>query len=426
MNLRFPIGLTALSAAVLVLCAGCGQNAGTSSDASPDKPVSSSSPVSSTPADTSKSEAIPSKEDSSESTELPALTKLTCFSSSSAPKLVNRKENQVLACWTEDNTGTATESQSGSTTYLALIDLEDDRVLDTIMSDISYDLLQGFTNGTSLLSYYDEDGLHYALCTQTLGIEDLSIPVNTGCFSDDGKSFYYISEEHLYHYDIDTRTSTQVALEYDLRFNYLSGLHANNTLLFCSVYRPSGDDVPCTALFNLSTGALVLLQDTYLPYSFTGSECYASEYDFSAGIYRLRRASLSGGTLHTCELSMTEEQLNRYYGMQSISDSSYLFRSNDPSLDQPEGAVPSSTEIQVTLYHLTDAALDSCSLTKLGVSGMVTSAIELSDGTLLCASEENGTACLYRVNPTALTFDSLALTETSSAPAVDPNLLNAN
>lgn len=430
MSLRFSVGLTALTAAALLLCAGCSQTAESSSDASTYQSTptsSSSSPVSSAPADASESQTVPPAADSSESDEPEALTKLNSFSSSSAPKLVNRKDNQVLVCWTEDTPGTGMDSKSGTTTYLALIDWEDDRVLDTIMSDISYDLLRSFTDGSSLLSYYDEEGLHYAICTQTLGIEELSLPVNTGCFSDDGKSFYYISDEHLYRYNIDNRASTQVALEYDLRFNYLVGLHANDTLLFCSVYRSDEGGVPCTALFNLSTGALILLQDTYLPYSFTNKECYANEYDYSAGIYRLLRTSLSGGMLHSYEISMTEEQLlDSYYGMQSISDSGYLFRSYDPSLDQPEGAntTASSADVQVTLYHLTDASLDSCSLSKLGVLGMVTTAIELSDGTLLCAGEENGTASLYRVNPNALTYDHLSLTETRSVPAVDPNLLN--
>ena len=422
MNLRFSVGLTALTAAALLLCAGCGRTAATFSDASAYESISDSSP-----ADTSNSKTVQPKTDSSESTEPEALTRLTCFSSSSAPKLVTRKDNQVLACWTEDNTEGSTDSQSASTTYLALIDWEDDRVLDTIMSDISYDLLQGFTDGSSLLSYYDEDGLHYALCTQTLEIEELSLPVSTGCFSDDGKSFYYISDEHLYCYNIDNRTSTQVALEYDLRFNYLVGLHADDTLLFCSVYRPSGDDIPCTALFNLSTGALILLQDTYLPYSFTDDECYANVYDYSAGVYRLRRASLSGGTLHSYEVSMPEDQLDSYYGMQSISDSGYLFRSFDPSLDQEdESSSYADADVQVTLYQLTDSALDSCSLTKLGLSSMVTGAVALSDGTLLCTSEGNGVSSLYRIYPTSLTFERLPLTETSSAPAVDPNLLNVN
>lgn len=422
MNLRFSLGLTALTATALLLCAGCGQTATTSSDASAYKSVPSSSP-----ADTSKSGAVSSKADSSELTEPEALTRLTCFSSASAPKLVNRKDNQVLACWTEDNAEPSTESQFSTTTYLALIDWEDDRILDTIMSDISYDLLQGFTDGSSLLSYYDEEGLHYALCTQTMEIEELSLPVNDGCFSDDGKNFYYISDEHLYCYNIDTRTSSQVALEYDLRFDHLVGLHTDDTMLFCSVYRPDGNDTLCTALFNLSTGALILLQDTYLPYSFTDDECYANVYDYSAGVYCLRRASLSGGTLRTYEISMPEDQLDSYYGMQSISDSGYLFRSFDPSLDQEEESSSyTAADIQVTLYRLTNSALDSCSLTELGVSSMVTAAIALSDGTLLCTSEGNGSSSLFRINPTALTFDSLTLTETNSAPAVDPNLLSSN
>lgn len=413
MNHRHSIFRTSfilLLAAALALCAGCGKKSASS--------VASSAAASAS----STAEEAPQAE---------PLTQLNCISATSVPQVVELQDGMLLASWTdyseEDSLGDIT---ADSTTYLVLIDREEDEAVSTVVADVAYSLVQSFSDGNALLTYYDSDGTHYALCSPNLEITDLVLPANNGCFSSDGRLFYYVSGEVLCCYDISRQVSTPVELEYNLRFNYLDNLYANDTLLLCSVYGSNYSNTPCTAIVNVQSGKLMLLQDNYQNYFFTSDSFFSYDCDYSEEVFSLSRSALDGDTLSNFALSMGYDEMNGYYGLQSISGSDYLYISYDPALDggeEGEGDRSSTDSVKtITLLRLTDTAIESCSLTNLGIPGMAYYAVGLSDGTILFSTyQDDGTAALYCVSPEVLTYSSLALPESSTSPAVDQDLLNS-
>ena len=414
MNTRFSLlrtGLTLLTAAALTLCAGCGQRPA-------EAPGNTSSASSSTPTQPD----APAAE---------AITRLNSFSGTSVPQMGLLSENTLLVCDTEYSDELNEEDAYDSKTYLSVIDLTQDAVLNSTEVDTDYDLQQTFSDGTGLLTAYDEDGAHYYRCSPELEITELELPGRTGTFSSDGQFFYYVSGEALYRHNLSNATAEKVELDYDLRFNCVDAMQPGGVLLSCSVYLSYYTIDTYRAVINVNTGALVVLQDGYLPLNFTPNGMNTFSYDYDAERFRIANIPVGGGTLSYSSLPASEDDLNSYYAMQAVPGSDYLISSYDPNSYDGEAWSEEDGETKqlpadphATLYRLTDDALESCYLTDLGVPGMVYTACPLADGTLLCTSYQDSGCALYRVDPAQLTFARQALTQDESVPAVDESLLD--
>ena len=414
MNTRFSLlrtGLTLLTAAALTLCAGCGQHPA-------ETPGSTPSASSSAPAQPD----APAAE---------AITRLNSFSGTSVPQMGLLSENELLVCDTEYSDELNDQDYYDSKTYLSVIDLTQDTVLRSTEVDTDYDLQQTFSDGTGLLTSYGEDGAHYYRCSPELEITELELPESAGVFSSDGRFFYYISGEVLYRYNLSNATAEKVDLDYDLRFNYVDAMQPDGVLLSCSVYLSYFTVDTYRAVINVNTGALVVLQDSYLPLNFTPSGMNTFGYDYDAENFRIASIPVGGGTLSYSSLPVTDDALNSYYEMQAIPGTDYLISSYDPNsydgeawAEEDGGTEQLPADPHATLYRLTDDAMESCYLTDLGIPGMVYTACPLTDGTLLCTSYQDSSCTLYRVDPAQLTFERQELTQEESVPAVDESLLD--
>lgn len=360
----------------LLFCAGCGQS----------------------PAPTVLPDAASSGSPQTQAPEAPEpdpdpVTGLTSLSPDHFPSLGALGQETVLICWNE----TEAEGQP-SDTRCVLLDVVQDKVLRSATLKGGFSLQRTFSDGTALMINYERDRLY--LLDQNLRITPLDVPVSGGQFSQDHSSYYFVEQDLLYRYDLETGSQTQIPLNSGLRLSGISGVHPTRNCLMGWIYPSLYSAESCPALIDWDSGEPLLLQEGLNPPCFYGQDFQSRWSNYDTGENYLIWGELESDTPLCCvNLNQLEDQSTFLY---PLADSNYAMQVYDASWQETSSRKDSQ---RTTLYRLETDGLSSCPLDSLGLEGAVSASVYLPEASLILSCVyHQGSYQLYRINPEAMDF----------------------
>lgn len=393
-----------LWATALLLCAGCGQRQAVTAPASAPENTSPPAQVTRPP------EPEPEPEPERPALEAPVVS-LTALSPDAFPSLAALGDSRVLVSWTEYRG----EAQA-ETTHCAVLDVARDQVLRTATLQGGFTLMRTFSDGTGLLFSYEKD--RYYLLDQTLHITPLEVPVSGGQFSRDGSSYYFVEEEQLYQYEVETGQQSRVALAQGLRLGGIDSITGARGYLSGWIYPSLYSFDTCSVLLDPDSGQPLLLQQGMsTPYCY-GEQFLYRAYDTDSGQSSLVWGALeSDGALQRVDLSPLEGE---YSYCQLLPESNYVLQIYDDSW-APEAS--SQDTRRTTLYRLEEAGVSCCALEGYGFQDAMVQSVFLPEVELIlgCVYTQESYQ-LSLIDPLALEFSDAGLTGLEPPQRVDQQI----
>ena len=264
----------------------------------------------------------------------------------------------------------------------------------------------------------DYERNQFYLLDQHLHTTPLDVPMGGGQFSQDHSRYYYVDQDLLYQYDLETHSQTQIPLTSGLRLSGISDIHPTRNCLMGWIYPSLYSSESCPALIDCDTGALLLLQDGLNAPCFYGEDFQSRWSDFEVSENYLIWGELeSEAPLHCINLNQLEDE---YTFLTPLANSNYALQVYDASwLENSSGAASQNT----TLYRLEEEGLSSCSLDSCGLQAALTASVYLPESSLIlgCAYRQ-GSYQLYRIAPEAMTFSPAELSLSEPPQRIDQQL----
>lgn len=201
---------------------------------------------------------------------LEPVTRLSATTWQTTPQLLSLGEGQVLACRNEY------DEKKGIINYLEVLDVYEDTVPIQKQNNSPRELLdQQFQDGHFVLKDIEKNTLY--IYDRSLNVtKKLSVPNVEGYFSPDRSNYYFVDNNVLYRMDVATGSFGRMTLEYDLRFESLTGVHPDWNIVAARFYRSFYDESYGICVINCNTGKLMLLNEDAYHLWFSGSTFYAA------------------------------------------------------------------------------------------------------------------------------------------------------
>lgn len=280
-------------------------------------------------------------------------------------------------------------------TTLQIIDFKNDKVLnETVIEGAWAFKSQSFSD--SRIAIYNYDLSEYMFLDTALK-EITSVKVETvdGYWNYNCDTYYYLKDRVLCKMNISDRSPERVNLSLDLRFLEIGAFDNSSGNAVTQFYLSNYSGECGTALINVNTGDIEMLQDKRFQSNFTENGLVFMAFDENTMSYSL------------------------YYGSQKgnfrFVDSSVFSDSTDELYCVPssEYAVGISNE-KTSLYSFGDK-LSECKLNENGIPGEIRFICSIKDGNLLAGAVYNGSAFkIYIIDPAQLSFS-----EISDAAVID-------
>lgn len=186
---------------------------------------------------------------------LEPVTELTCIKWQTLPQLLSLGDGQVLACRNDYEEGI------GVVSFLDVLDVYQNTILIQLKTDFPTELVeQTFQDGHFILK--DTAQQRFYVYDRTLQVtKTLSAPNLDGYFSTDRKNYYFVQNNVLYRMDVATGNYARMALQYDLRFESLIGVHPNRNIVAARFYRSFYDESYGVCAIDCSSGKFLILNE---------------------------------------------------------------------------------------------------------------------------------------------------------------------
>lgn len=333
-----------------------------------------------------------------EATQAPVepIQQLTCFQAQVQPTIISAGNGCVLLCWMDEKS---------NTTCLNLVDIAADKVKHSVE-------LEGwwsprdvrFSDGCFVLG--DVNSNEFRFFNQNLEDAGSFTPENTfGIFSHDRSGYFFLRDRVLFRTDLASGETAKVEVPYNLRMMNISGIHPTKDQIGLSFHLSPYGGKCGTAILDLSTGKLLMLQEDQLQLSFREDSVCLMDFDEQEMAYSYTYGSPETGFYHAAG-SMFKSEL----GVTPIPGSEYLMSNGDLA----------------SLYRLGDE-ITVCSLADQGITGSMSSMCYIPEEKAIIGSVyQNGTSQLYVLRPSALSFSSFGQAESAESPlTVSPELGNS-
>ena len=354
MRHRRILSLLILALCLLLVVSGC--NAGTTEAAG----TADTTEAVDTPAAAQKREPVAS---------------LQCIQPSALNSLCPASGAQTAISWAD--------YESERTTVL-LADVNEDAVCREITLDGVWDLReQSFSDGRFALCQRETNTWKFL----SASLEDLGEwnPENIdGFFSYDGDTYYFLRDTLLYWQSISSGEVGRVQLPLDLRLLELTAFDAPNGTLVMQFFLSPYSSECGTAVFDMETGTLTMLQKNRYWVTFCGDD--------------------------VCLLSFDNEKMG--YSVTYGGGDQFLFADADLFSDTAGDlyTIPGSPYLMGiaagrSILYAADQQISSCPLNDAGIDGEMRSACYLPDeGVLIGAVYQDGAFRLYVMDPAQLSF----------------------
>ena len=237
---------------------------------------------------------------------LEPVTRLTAIKWRTVPQLLELGQGQVLSCRNYYEEG------KGIINFLEVLDVYEDTVLARAQNSTPMDLVQqSFQDGSFILR--DSQEHSFRVYDRTLKMtEQFSAPNVEGYFSQDRKNYYFVDNNVLYRMDVATGNYARMVLEYDLRFDSLTGIHPDRNIVTAKFHRSFYDESWGVCAIDCSTGKLLLLNESASHLWLEGDAFYAAVTNEKVYGSDICYGSLSGGTLQKVSTSALGNDMASY------------------------------------------------------------------------------------------------------------------
>ena len=322
---------------------------------------------------------------------------LQCIQPTALSSLCPASGTQVAVSW---------EDYENERTTVLLVDVNKDAVCHEVTLDGVWNLKeQSFFDGRFALCQRETNTWRFL----SASLEDLgtwNAENVDGFFSFDGAAYYFLRDRMLYRGNVSSGESSKVTLPLDLRVNELTAFDAQNgTLAMQFVLSPYSSECG-TAVLDVTTGTLSMLQKDRYRVFFRGEEMSLLSFD--------------------------NEKMG--YSVTYGADDQFLFADADVFSATAADLYPISgspymmgiTALRSVLYTV-DQQITACPLRDVGVTGEMYSACYLpAEDVLVGAVYQKGAFRFYVLDPTQLPFTEAADAAATASPfVVDDTLVES-
>lgn len=229
---------------------------------------------------------------------LEPVTRLAAIKWRTVPQLLSLGDGQVLACRNYYEEG------KGIINFLEVLDVYEDTVLAQTQNNTPMELVeQPFRDGCFILR--DAKDNTFRVYDRDLRVtKKISASNMEGYFSPDRKNYYFVDNNVLYRMDIATGNYARMALEYDLRFESLIGVHPDQNIVVAKFQRSFYDESWGVCAIDCDTGKFLILNENASHLWFDGDSFYAAVTNDQVYGSDICYGSLSGGVLQKVSTSI--------------------------------------------------------------------------------------------------------------------------
>ncbi len=303
---------------------------------------------------------------------------LTSVKMDTMPNIVPAGEGCVLLCRTDYDV---------NTTYLDLVDTGSDTVKASAQRSGYQDLREYCVSDESFVLYSMDESRFYFLNRSLEEIGSFAPENPDGVFSSDRKSYYFLKEQMLFRTDLDSGETARVEMPYNLYFLSISDYSPKlDRLVLNFVISPYESDYG-TAIVDLKSGELLMLQRGGLRASFSGDTVFLMGYE-EDGV--------------TCSVTYGKGGSDFQYA------GSDFFRKGCELLVVDGSDCLAEVGDDTWIYRL-GTEINACSLKNYGISGEFRCACWLEDSqTIVGGVFRDGEFRLYRLLLSELNFSPVA------------------
>lgn len=334
-------------------------------------------------------EAIPSENGTEQHTETqrPAVTELHCTTPSALSAIHPASGSKVIICWTDYET---------EVTTLQILNAANDTVCNEMTLHGAWDFkTQTFSDGRLALCNRDlrqlkffDASLHEIGTAETETVE--------GFFDRSGSCFYFLRDHVLCCQDISSGTVSIVPLSVDLRFLEISAFDEQTGQMVLQFYLSTYSSECGTAIVNVTTGQLSMLQAERYQATFAGNSLCLLHFDMNSMGYSVSYGWDDSDCLFV-DAGIFADRSSELY---SVSGTPYLM----------------GVATDTTLYTVGEQ-VKACSLSDYGIPGEMYSVCYMPDTELLVGGVyQDGGFQLYAIDPAQLSFTELADAAHISSP----------
>lgn len=319
--------------------------------------------------------------------ERPPVSALQCTSPAALSAIHPAGGAKVIVCWTD---------YEAEITTIQIVDTASDTLYaETTLKGVWDCKEQTFSDGR--LALCNRDALQWKFLDNSLNeIGTMTAENVDGFFSNDGSSYYYIRDHVLCRQDVAGGEVNKVSLTLDLRFLEITAFDNQTGRMVLQFYLSTYSSECGTAIVDVNTGQLSMLQSERYQAVFTGDALCLLYFDPDTMGYSVSYGWDNGDFLFA-NASIFMDRSNELYG---ITGAPYLM------------GVATNTTLYAVGKHI-----QACSLADYGISGEMYSVCFLPDESLLVgAVYENGAFHLYVIDPVQLSFTEIADTAHISSP----------
>lgn len=322
---------------------------------------------------------------------------LQCIQPTALNSLYAASGAQVAVSWAD---------YENERTTVLLVDVNSDTVSSEVTLDGVWDLKeQTFSDGRFALCQRETNTWKFL----SASLEDLgewNAENVDGFFSDDGSTYYYLSDHVLYWQNVSSGESDKVMLPLELRLLELTAFDAKSGTLVMHFFLSPYNSECGTAVFDMETGTFTMLQkDRY--------RVFLREDDM-------------------CLLSFDNEKMS--YSVTYRSGSQFLFADAGIFADTAGDLyiIPGSPYLMGittnnSILYAADQQITLCPLRDCGISGEMYSVCYVPDEEVVVgAVYQDGAFRFYVIDPTQLPFTEVASAASIISPfAVDDTLVES-
>lgn len=316
---------------------------------------------------------------------LEPVTTLSSVRWTALPRFMSLGEGRVLACRNDYVEG------QGTVNFLEVLDVYQDIVLTKKQINSPRELLeQYFLDGHFVLKDPKDQALYIYDANLQL-VQKVSVPNCDGFFSQDRTDYYFLEDEVLYRMDVESGDRERMELQYDLRFERLTGVHPYWNIVAARYYRSFYDDSYGICAINCDTGEFLILNEETDHLWFDGQTFYAAATnDYVYGV-DIGFGSLFEGMAQKVSAPMLGGDTVSYT---MLSGSGFLLHRSTAE-DEPS----------TTVYDLGAVGI-SCKLAQYGYNKSTMGAVYLRQEQLIFGvySEENEFTPVV-IDPKALNYE---------------------
>ncbi len=349
------------------------------------KPSEAPSEPASTPTEPTTTPTTTPTTDTPEPTRAPVST-LQCTTPAALSAICPAGGTKALVGWTD---------YMENRTTLQIVDVAADSVCaETTLSGVWEFKKQTFSDGR--LAFCSRDTLEWKFLNTSLDEVGAMDAENVdGFFSFDGSSYYYLSSNVLCCQNAADGEVSKVPLDFDLRFMEITAFNNRTGRMVLQFYLSDYSGACGTAILNITTGQMSMLQEESYQAVFTGDGLCLMNFDADT-----MRSSVSyewEDGVRFAAADIFAERSNELYG---VPGAYYLIGTAEDS----------------TLYAIGEQ-ISASALADYGIRGEMYSVCLLPDEKLLLGAVYQGDKFrLFAIDPSLLTFTELAQAPQISSP----------